>query len=133
MTRRRCLLCSLPLLAIALLTAGQNAQAGQVAPDAQPMVDVKQDGNRTTTLPLDVVGAGADEHTFAMSWSDLGITTDSAAGSIASASAVDGFRHVSADAQEKPAVIAAPLPPAIVSGLVGLAGVYAYKRRHRIH
>ncbi len=126
MSRLCRLLCSLPALALSLLAFGERAHGGQVAPDVEPLVDVRHDG--AVELPADLVGAG-DEQTWVMSWEDLGAASE---GTISSAPHVGAMAGTADVDPAKPAVIAAPLPPAIVSGIIGLVGVYAYKRRHRL-
>ena len=105
-----------------LALSARRADAGPVTP-AEPqasgkLVDVK-DG-RTNLL------TGDDQ--FVASWEDLDPSIDESAGAPMSTS----FGRVKPIEPKAPPVIAAPLPPAVLSGLIGLAGVYVYKRRNRI-
>ncbi len=61
---------------------------------------------------------------------DLLISDD--AGLSAKVSVPTGSARLTLTSPNTPPVIAAPLPPAVVSGLVGLVGVYVYKRRNRL-
>lgn len=99
--------------------------AGTVAPH-QPIVESSQ-------LPPAMLETGA-------------ITTDSARGGMDTVARFDGETLAQSSFADElplvpsgwpahepqPPVIAAPLPPALLSGLIGLAGVYAYRRRHRL-
>lgn len=97
------------------------ADAGPVTP-AEPqasgkLVDVKDGQSKLLT--------GDDR--FAASWEDFDASIDETGTPI-----VTSFARVKPIEPKAPPVIAAPLPPAVLSGLIGLAGVYIYKRRNRI-
>ncbi len=91
------------------------------------LVEVKDGRSSPTRLLLD---DGPSEQNWTLVWSDLGVTDGNA--SSAAVGGAESFARLNAPAPHAPAVIAAPLPPALLPGLIGLAGVYAYKRRHRL-
>ena len=123
-------LCGLPrsipvcVLAMTLAVWARAAHAGPVAPPANAdspgsLIEVKD----KTTKSLDAPDSAADDH---FAWDDPS-AEDESAGSTSISSA-----RVRAAEPKAPPIIAAPLPPAVLSGLIGLAGVYMYKRRNRI-
>jgi hypothetical protein len=127
MSRLCRLLCPLPGFAMLLLAVGQ-AHAGPVAPGApaqEPLADVKNANDATSILHV-----GDDAHDWQVSFDDLLIPED--AGPSANISVSTGSARINLASPTAPPVIAAPLPPAVVSGLVGLVGVYVYKRRNRL-
>ena len=113
---------SLCLLTLSLVGWTTTSRADATGPGK--MVEVKEDGAPTIVLPLDDV---RDERQVSFAWDDssaeAGAPPDGAAGYVMPT------RATGAEAKA-PTVIAAPLPPALLPGLIGLAGVYAYKRRH---
>ena len=106
MSRRCGLPCSLPIVAVALL-----AWVGP-ARDA-----------RAYTQP--------DDKSFAFEWSDVGVM-DHDAPTGTPGGGGQSNRTSALQPQQPPPAIAAPLPPAVLSGLIGLATAYACKRRSRL-
>jgi hypothetical protein len=106
MSRRRGLPCSLSILAVALSAlVGPARDAGAYT---QP-----------------------DDKSFAFEWSDVGVTDQDAPPGTPGGGGQ--FNRTSAfQVQPPPPAIAAPLPPALLSGLIGLATAYACKRRSRL-
>lgn len=125
MSRPRRLLCSLAVVALTLLVIGPAARAASI--DPSHLVEVKDAGSQPAMLLLD---DGQSEQSWTLVWSDLGVTDGNA--SSAAVGAGESFARLNVPSPQAPAVIAAPLPPALLPGLIGLAGVYAYKRRHRL-
>jgi hypothetical protein len=105
-----------------LAVCARAAHGGPVTPPADSdapggLIEVKDD----TTKSLDAPPA---DDRFA--WDEASADEESAGNtSISSA-------RVRAAEPKAPPIIAAPLPPAVLSGLIGLAGVYVYKRRNRL-
>ena len=105
-----------------LAVCARAAHAGPVTPPANSdapgsLIEVKDNTTKSLDAPA------ADDH---FAWDDPIAEDESAANtSISSA-------RVRAAEPKAPPIIAAPLPPAVLSGLIGLAGVYMYKRRNRI-
>ena|SRR5688572_15907682 len=133
MSRRRCLLCSLPIVALAFAAAGpaRNATAAPVQPDApSTLVDVKQTGDSSSALPT-ADATNPQQQAWTVLWDDLNVKPGDAPVVSAGASAIDPRASVTLPSGAPP-IIAAPLPPAIISGVIGLVGVYAYKRRNRL-
>lgn len=110
MSRRRGLLCSLPILVATVLAVTGPARGAETAP--------------TDPAALE------DEQTWTFLWSDMGMTGDPPTRTSATGG-ITHFRRVNTPPPKAPSIIAAPLPPALLPGLIGLAGVYAYKRRAR--
>lgn len=131
MPRRSHLPCSLPLLALSLLAVAGPVRGEDTVPfgaDASTrLIDVKDASS--PSIPL--LHEATDEQTWTMVWSDPGMT-DGAALPTSAAGGVEQFVRANARPPQAPPVIAAPLPPALLSGLIGLGGVYFYKRRHRL-
>ena len=121
------LLCPLIGIAISLLAVGQ-AHAGPVAPDASTQHE--QLKTKTTGDAADILHIGDDAHDWQGSFDDLLIPDDD--GPNAKVNVSSGSARVNMAPFTTPPVIAAPLPPAVLSGLVGLVGVYVYKRRNRL-
>jgi hypothetical protein len=115
---------SISVCALTLLALCQAVSAGPVALEApEKLVDVK-----------DAPGAAAPnlndgDQTWTMSWDDLGLDEDV---STSSSAGSQSFARINVTEPKAPPIIAAPLPPAVLSGLIGLAGVYMYKRRNRL-
>jgi hypothetical protein len=133
MSRRRRLLCSLSILAVTLGAAGlaRRADGAPVRPDAPlPMVDTNQTTDPAGTSLLTDEGTAAEQQPWTILWDDLALKDTDApvvsSGAAATAPGTSVTRPYGA-----PPIIAAPLPPAIISGVIGLVGVYAYKRRNR--
>ena len=112
-----------------MLALCEFAHAGPVAPTEPEQLVAQHDPNdgAGAVLASEILVGDDDAHEWTMSWSDLGIAADGAPGAT-NPPAVVLPRSLDA---EKPPVIAAPLPPAVISGMIGLAAVYAYKRRNR--
>ena len=92
------------------------------------LVDVKDERTPTIALPL---GDAQAEQQWSFAWNDLG--HDDAAGAPHEGIAgYEALARVNGVDSKAPTVIAAPLPPALLPGLIGLAGVYAYQRRHKL-
>lgn len=105
-----------------LALGARSADAGPVTP-AEPqaagkLIDVKDGPSRLLA---------GDDH-FVASWDEFDARIDETS----NPPAVTSFSRVKPIEPKAPPVIAAPLPPAVLSGLIGLAGVYIYKRRNRI-
>ena len=133
MSRRCRLLCSLPILAVTLGAVGlaRIAGAAPVRPDAPlPLVDVKQANDPTPTALLTEEATGAEQQQWTILWDDLAVKDTDAPVVSGGTSATDPRTSVTRP-YGAPPIIAAPLPPAIISGIIGLVGVYAYKRRNR--
>ncbi len=123
---RRCrLLCSLALVVLTLLAAGPVTRGEVSAPDM--LVEVKNPDAQIGTLLLE---DGPAEPEWTMVWTDFG-AADGKASAFASGG-VESVGRLNLSPPPAPAVIAAPLPPALLSGLMGLVGVYAYQRTRRI-
>ena len=106
MSRRCGLPCSLSILTAALLALAGPAREA-----------------RAYTQP--------DDKSFAFEWSDVGVTDqDAPAGTPGGGG--QSNRTSALFPQQPPPAIAAPLPPALLSGLIGLATAYACKRRSRL-
>lgn len=125
MPRRRRLLCSLPLVVLTLLVAGPVTRGAVSDPDM--LVEVKNPGPQIGTLLLD---DAATQPEWTMVWTDFGAADGKA--SAFDSGGVESVGRLDLSPPPAPAVIAAPLPPGLLSGLMGLAGVYAYKRTRRI-
>ncbi|HEV2295442.1 MAG TPA: hypothetical protein VGR35_16450 [Tepidisphaeraceae bacterium] len=135
MSRRCCWLCPLPLIALALLVVSGSVRGQSAAPfreDTAPfgadaastLIDVR-DEDRSSTISLHADAAKRPTWTFV--WSDLGVSND-ASPTAGAAGGGEHFARIHAPPSKAPPIIAAPLPPALFSGLIGLAGVYVYKR-----
>jgi hypothetical protein len=83
------------------------------------LIDVKDDSTKSLEAPD---GEGNDD----FAWDDPRADDASAANTSIS------LARLRAAEPKAPPIIAAPLPPALLSGLIGLAGVYVYKRRNRL-
>jgi hypothetical protein len=121
-------LCGLPrsipvcVLAMMLALCARAAYAGPVTPPASSdapgsLIEVREDTTKLLDAPP------ADDH---FAWDDPS-ADEKPAGNTSISSA-----RVQAAEPKAPPIIAAPLPPAVLSGLIGLAGVYMYKRRNRL-
>lgn len=118
---------SIPVCVLAMLAVcgGRAALAGPVAPDGEDstarngLIDIKIEQDDSLHVDAD----------FELAWNDLGI--EDAGGTVSSGPA-RSLPRVNVIEPKSPPVIAAPLPPAVLSGLIGLAGVYVYKRRNRL-
>ena len=133
MSRPRRLLCSLPLVALLFAAVGpaRIATAAPVQPDApSTLVDVMQAGDRSAAL-LTADATNPKQQSWTVLWDDLSVKAGDAPVVSGAASAIDPRASITLPAHAPP-IIAAPLPPAIVSGVIGLVGVYAYKRRNRL-
>jgi hypothetical protein len=136
MSGRRRLLCSLPIVAVVLAVIGcaSMASASPVRPDApdapDALIDVKKPSDPSTALLTEE--ATSDSQSWTILWDDLGVKDGDAPVVSGGGSATHGQASASLPSGAPP-IIAAPLPPAIVSGIIGLVGVYAYKRRNRLH
>ncbi|MGB7157334.1 MAG: hypothetical protein WBD40_04660 [Tepidisphaeraceae bacterium] len=121
MPARRSLPCSLPVF-VAMLWAVCPALGGPTS--VTPIVgELASDG--AVTFTIQHVEAQASGMT---TWHEPDVSTSSV-------TAVSGGMTMLAAPQRgntEPPIIAAPLPPALLSGLIGLATVYAYRRRHRL-
>jgi hypothetical protein len=112
------------LATLALTVCARVAHAEPVMPAADSdvpgsLVEVKDDATKS----LDPAGGAADDQ---FAWDDPRADEGSAANTSISAA------RIRAAEPKAPPIIAAPLPPALLSGLIGLVGVYVYKRRNRL-
>ena len=132
MSRRRRLLCSLPLIALAfaVINGAQSAAVGApVQPDAaSTLIDVTESAEQSAAL---LASDPTNESSWTILWDDLAVRDGDAPVVSGGASGIDNTPRTAPFASQAPPVIAAPLPPAIVSGVIGLVGVYMYKRRNR--
>ena len=130
MSRRHRLLCSLPLIALTFAAVGpaRVGSAAPVQPDApSTLIDVKDANDRSAAL---LASQATDKQAWTILWDDLAVKQGDAPVVSGGSSLAQSLEDTTLPSQA-PAIIAAPLPPAIVSGLIGLVGVYAYKRRNR--
>jgi len=130
MSRRRRLLCSLPLIALAFaaMNGAQLAIAAPVQPDApSTLIDVTEPAEQSVAL---LATDAANEPSWTILWDDLAMK-DGDAPVVSGGSSTNEPLRSAPFASQAPPIIAAPLPPAIVSGVIGLVGVYMYKRRNR--
>lgn len=125
MSARRRLLCSLPLVTLTLLAICPAARGASDAPNK--LVDVNDQSLPPTTLLL---GDEPGEQNWTLVWTDLGITEGDAPPP--GAGGTESMARTSGVSGQVPAVIAAPLPPALLPGLIGLATVYFCRRRLRL-
>ena len=126
----RCLLCSLPVLAFALGASATSQAAGPALESetiSSTLVQVREPGETSPALQFE---DGTLDQDGSVSWEDLSISESHFPAT--GVSAAGRFANMELRPSEAPPIIAAPLPPAFVSGLVGLAGVYAYRRRQRV-
>lgn len=125
-------LCSLPLLALTLLAVAAPARGADglasVGDVPSKLIDVKEQSEPTTLAFHDPT---TNDPTWTFVWSDLGVT-DNDAPYAGAARGIEPFFRANNRPPRAPQVIAAPLPPALLPGLIGLAGVYLYKRRNRL-
>ena len=131
MSRRCRLLCSLPIVALSLAAVGpgRTATGAPVQPDApSALVDVRQTSDGSPAL---LTADATNQQSWTVLWDDLNVKQGDAPVVSAGGSAIDPRASVTLPSQAPP-IIAAPLPPAIISGVIGLVGVYAYKRRNRL-
>ncbi len=124
MSRCARLLCSLSSALLTLMAVSAMARGAETA---DKLIDVKDADAQPMTLSLD---DGGSEQDWTLMWADLGVTDGDAP--LTGGAGVESFLRANDSSPPAPAVIAAPLPPALLTGLMGLAGVYAYKRRHRL-
>jgi hypothetical protein len=115
------LLCPLPIVILTALAVGPAARG------ADMLIDVKDGDAQPIMLPLD---NDPSEQRWTMVWTDLDVEEGDAPQG--DTGGIESFVRMNAREPKAPAVIAAPLPPALLPGLIGLAGVYVYKRRHRL-
>ena len=130
MSRRHRLLCSLPLIALTFAAVGpaRMANAAPVQPDApSTLIQVSDVENPSTAL---AIPQDADKHAWTILLDDLAVKPGDAPVVSGGGSNLQSVGDTTLPSQA-PTIIAAPLPPAIVSGIIGLVGVYAYKRRNR--
>src|SRR5688500_6372963 len=131
MSRRRRLLCSLPLIALAFAVSNgaQPAFGAPVQPDAEStLIDVMEPAEQSAAL---LATDATNEPSWTILWDDLAVKEgDAPVVSGGTASTNEPLRTAPFASHSLP-IIAAPLPPAIVSGVIGLVGVYMYKRRNR--
>jgi hypothetical protein len=109
-------------LTLAVWACAAHAEPVVPAADADvpgSLIEVKDD----TTKSLEAPEGAAEDH---FAWDDPRADEESAAHTSISAA------RLRAAEPKAPPIIAAPLPPAVLSGLIGLAGVYLYKRRNRL-
>jgi len=132
MSRRRRLLCSLPLIALAFAVSNgaQPAFGAPVQPDAEStLIDVMEPAEQSAAL---LATDATNEPSWTILWDDLAVKEDDApVVSGGGGSSTNESPRTAPFASQAPPIIAAPLPPAIVSGVIGLVGVYMYKRRNR--
>ena len=102
--------CWLPIFAVALLALVGTVRGAESAPS----------------------DAATDEQTWTLVWSDLGVDDDAGAPNGGAPGGTEPCARMSGQPQQTAPAIAAPLPPAVFSGLIGLVGVYVYKRRLRL-
>ncbi len=125
------LLCSLPLIAATLVASATARDAvaatEPVASSDNSLIEVKDAGH---TLPALELADDGSQQAWSVSLDELDFGQSAAAAGFATSGS---FANIQLREPEAPPIIAAPLPPAFVSGLIGLAGVYAYRRRQRIH
>jgi hypothetical protein len=131
MSRRRRLLCSLPLIALAfaVINGAQPAVGAPVQPDAEStLIDVTEPADPSATL---LATDATNEPSWTILWDDLAVKDSDAPVISGGGSSTNESPRTAPFASQAPPIIAAPLPPAIVSGVIGLVGVYMYKRRNR--
>src|SRR5688500_7730662 len=131
MSRRRRLLCSLPLivLAFAVINGAQPAVGAPVQPDAEStLIDVNEPAEQSTAL---LATDATNEQPWTILWDDLAVKAGDAPVVSGGGSSTNDSPRPAPSASQAPPIIAAPPPPAIVSGVIGLVGVYMYKRRNR--
>ena len=131
MSRRRRLLCSLPhiALAFAVSTGAQPAVGAPVQPDAEStLIDVNEPVEQSAAL---LATDATNEPSWTILWDDLAVNDGDAPVVSGGGSSTNEPLRTAPFASQAPPIIAAPLPPAIVSGVIGLVGVYMYKRRNR--
>ena len=130
MSPPRRLLCSLPILTLALAAVAapvRDADGAMEPQTSDTLIDVKDANHPKLSLQLDDDSVVADPQTWSASLDELSLSDEGGHNR-----PLAGFTPLTLRAPEKPPIIAAPLPPAIISGAIGLAGVYAYKRRHQL-
>ena len=131
MSRRRRLLCSLPLIALAFaaMNGAQQAVAAPVQPDAaSTLINVTEPAEQSAAL---LATDATNEPSWTILWDDLAVKDGDAPVVSGGTGSTNEPPRTAPFASQAPPIIAAPLPPAIVSGLIGLVGVYMYKRRNR--
>jgi hypothetical protein len=131
MSRRRRLLCSLPLIAFAFaaINGAQPAVGAPVQPDAaSTLIDVNEPAEQSAAL---LATDPPKEPSWTILWDDLAMKDGDAPVVSGGGSSTNESPRSAPFASQAPPIIAAPLPPAIVSGVIGLVGVYMYKRRNR--
>ena len=131
MSRRRRLLCSLPLIALAFaaMNGAQSAVGAPVQPDAaSTLIDATEPGVQSAAL---LATDATNEQPWTILWDDLAVKDGDAPVVSGGTGSTSEPLRTAPFASQAPPVIAAPLPPAIVSGVIGLVGVYMYKRRNR--
>jgi hypothetical protein len=132
MSRRRRLLCSLPLIALAfaVINGAQPAVGAPVQPDAEStLIDVNESPEQSAALLA--TDSMNEPQSWTILWDDLAVKEGDAPVVSGGGSSTNESPRTPPFASQAPPIIAAPLPPAIVSGVIGLVGVYMYKRRNR--
>ena len=125
-------MCSLPLIALAFAMNGaQPAIGAPVQPDAEStLIDVTEPAHSTAALLAS--DATNEPQSWTILWDDLAVKDgDAPVVSGGGGGSTNEPLRTAPFASQAPPIIAAPLPPAIVSGVIGLVGVYMYKRRNR--
>ena len=132
MSRRRRLLCPLPLIALAfaVINDAQPAVGAPVQPDAASTVIVVTEPAEQSAALL-APDAANEAQSWTILWDDLALKHGDAPVVSGGGNSTNDALRTTPFASQAPPIIAAPLPPAIVSGVIGLVGVYMYKRRNR--
>lgn len=124
--------CLLPILIVSLLAVAGPVRGDELTlmntDGPRKLVQVRDSSTGATLLFTSTI----DDPTWTMDWSDLGVTDADGPPTVGATGGIDHFARSNTRPAKAPTIIAAPLPPALLSGLIGLAGVYAYKRRHRL-
>ncbi len=93
-------------------------------------MDVRDTEDSSPALLTEDATNKSNKQSWTILWDDVAVKNGDAP-VVSGGSSVEQPLGDTLLASQAPPIIAAPLPPAIVSGLIGLVGVYAYKRRNR--